>query len=333
MSTTVDTARGLELLRAMVEIRAFEDAVQRLFLSGEVPGTTHLCQGQEAVVVGACEALRPDDVLTCTYRGHGAVLAKGASLEACFAEILGRRDGLCGGKGGSMHLTDANVGALGSFAVIGAGIPVAAGAAWAAQAQGTGGVAATFFGDGTTNIGAWHEAMNLAAIWKLPLVLVCENNLYGEYSPLASTTPIERLVDRAAAYAMPGVRVDGNDVFAVRDAVAEAAARGRAGEGPTFIEAMTYRHSGHSRSDPATYRPEGELEEWLRHDPIDLLRDRLAGEGVGAEAIDSAMEAGRAAVAAAREAALASPQPDPGVLFADVWAGAAPETLSPARVD
>jgi pyruvate dehydrogenase E1 component alpha subunit len=332
VSTTVDTDRGLELLRAMVEIRAFEDAVLRLFLSGEVPGTTHLCQGQEAIVVGACEALRSDDVLTCTYRGHGAVLAKGAALEACFAEILGRRGGLCGGKGGSMHLTDAGVGALGSFAVIGAGIPVAAGAALAAVMQETDRVAITFFGDGTTNIGAFHEAMNLAAIWKLPLILVCENNLYGEYSPLATTTPIERLADRAAAYAMPGVRIDGNDVFAVRDAVAEAAARGRAGEGPTFIEAMTYRHSGHSRSDPATYRPEGELEEWLQRDPIELLRARLAEDGVGEESIESAREAGLAAVAAAREAALASPLPEPSVLFADVYAGPAPETLSPGQV-
>jgi pyruvate dehydrogenase E1 component alpha subunit len=329
VSATVDTARGLALLRAMVEIRAFEDAVQRLFLSGEVPGTTHLCQGQEAVVVGAAEALRPDDVLTCTYRGHGAVLAKGAPLEACFAEILGRRDGLCGGKGGSMHLTDARVGALGSFAVIGAGIPVAAGAAWAAQAQETGGVAAAFFGDGTTNIGAFHEAMNLAAIWKLPLVFVCENNLYGEYSPIAATTPIERLVDRAAAYAMPGVRIDGNDVFAVRDAVAEAAARGRAGEGPTFIEAMTYRHSGHSRSDPATYRPEGELEEWLLRDPIKLLVERLGAEGVPEGEVESAREAGLAAVAAALEAAKASPQPDDAALYSNVWSGPAPETLSP----
>jgi len=267
----------LGLHRRMLEIRAFEDEVQRLFLQNVVRGSTHLYQGQEAVAVGACSVLRAGDTMTCTYRGHGAVLAKGAPADRSLGEILGKADGLCGGKGGSMHLTDVARGILGSFAIVGANLPVTCGAALSARYKGTDAVSLAFFGDGATNIGTFHEALNLAAIWRLPAIFVCENNLYGEYSPIASTTPIERLADRATSYAMASAQVDGNDLLAVRDTVWEAAERGRAGEGPTLIEALTYRQRGHSRTDPAAYRPNGELERWLERDPI-VLFERVLGE-------------------------------------------------------
>jgi acetoin:2,6-dichlorophenolindophenol oxidoreductase subunit alpha len=243
----------LEMLRAMREIRFFEDECARLFADGTVRGTTHLGQGQEAVAVGACRALGDGDSMTCTYRGHGAVLAMGAPMDQAFGELLGKPGGLCRGKGGSMHLTDIRVGALGSQAIVGAHLPIANGIAFEARYRGTNAVHLCFFGDGATNIGAFHEAMNLAALWRLPVVFVCENNLYGEYSPIATTTPIERLTDRAAAYGMPGNRVDGNVVLEIHAAVAAAVARARRGIGPTFVEALTYRHKGHSRTDPASY--------------------------------------------------------------------------------
>ena len=277
-------------LATMHEIRRFEDECHRLFAQGLVRGSTHLMQGQEAVSVGACRALAPGDTMTCTYRGHGALRAMGAPLDRMFGEILGKAQGLCGGKGGSMHLTDVSVGALGSFAVVGAHLPISVGAALAAQHRGEERVSLSFFGDGSTNIGTFHEALNLAAVWKLPAIFMCENNLYGEYSPLAATTPVERLADRADAFAMAKQRVDGNDVAAVHEAVAWARARAVAGEGPTLIEALTYRHKGHSRSDPATYRPAGELEEWLERDPIVLLERALADEGCAAERLAEVRE-------------------------------------------
>jgi acetoin:2,6-dichlorophenolindophenol oxidoreductase subunit alpha len=305
----------------MLEIRFFEDECQRLFARGEVRGTTHLCQGQEAVAVGACRALREGDTMTCTYRGHGAVLAMGAPLAATFGEILGKANGLCGGKGGSMHLADVSVGAIGSHAVVGAHLPIANGAAFAALQRGTGAVHVCFFGDGSTNIGGFHEALNLASLWRLPVIFVCENNLYGEYSPLALTTPIERLADRADSYGMPGLRVDGNQVLGVKEIVGAAAERARGGGGPTLIEAMTYRQSGHSRSDPATYRPEGELEEWLERDPIVLFEKALREEGHAKERIDSVRAEATAAVKAALEEARAWAEPEPEARFDHVWAG------------
>jgi pyruvate dehydrogenase E1 component alpha subunit len=203
------------------------------------------------------------------------------------AEILGKADGVCGGIGGSMHLTDISVGALGSFAIVGAHLPFACGTALAAVYRGTEDVSVAMFGDGTTNIGVFHEAMNLAAIWRLPVVFVCENNLYGEYSPLATTTPVDRLADRAASYAMPARTIDGNDVLAVRAATLEALERARSGDGPTFLEALTYRQRGHSRSDPGAYRPEGELERWLERDPIVLFESALVARGLAdAPALD-----------------------------------------------
>lgn len=312
--------RWFELHRRMLEIRAFEDEVQRLFAQNLVRGSTHLCQGQEAVAVGACSVLQAGDAMTCTYRGHGAVLAMGAPLDRSMAEILGKANGLCGGRGGSMHLTDVERGILGSFAIVGAHLPLATGAALTAQYRGTGAISLTFFGDGTTNIGAFHEALNLASIWRLPVVFVCENNLYGEYSPLALTTPVTRLTDRAAAYAMPAEQVDGNDLALVRDSVERAAARARAGEGPTFVEALTYRQKGHSRTDPGAYRPDGELATWLERDPI-LLFERVLVEAEIAsdEELQTAQDAARAAVREATDRALASPDPAPETRFRNVY--------------
>jgi acetoin:2,6-dichlorophenolindophenol oxidoreductase subunit alpha len=311
----------LGLYRKMLEIRCFEDEVMRLFMQNLVRGSTHLYQGQEAVAVGACSVLRSGDTMTCTYRGHGAVLAMGAPVDRSMAEILGKANGLCQGKGGSMHLTDVSVGALGSFAVVGAHLPFTAGTALAAQYLGTGAVSLAFFGDGTTNIGAFHEALNLAAIWELPAIFVCENNLYGEYSPLATTTPVERLADRAAAYAMASDQVDGNDVLAVRNVAAAAVERARAGKGPTLIEALTYRQKGHSRTDPGAYRPSGELERWLERDPITLFESVLRDRGVAsADELERSRSEVAESVRTATERALSWPDPDPETRFEDVYA-------------
>jgi pyruvate dehydrogenase E1 component alpha subunit len=308
------------LLAAMLRIRNFEDQVKGLFGSGLVRGSTHLCQGQEAVSVGVCSQLTEGDVVSCTYRGHGAVLAAGAELDASFAEILGRDGGLCGGKGGSMHLADFSKGIIGSNAIVGAQLPIAIGAGLGAQYRKTGKVSVAFTGDGSTNIGAFHESLNLAAVWRLPVVIVIENNHYGEYSPLAATTAITRLCDRAASYGIPGIFVDGNDLRAVQRVAAEAFARARRGEGPTLIEADTYRHEGHSRSDPAKYRPEGELEHWLELDPILRFEEAIRiGGAASAEQLESLLADVKAEVKAALERAKSWPEPAPERLYEDVY--------------
>ncbi len=313
-----------DLLGLMWRIRLFENEVKGLFARALVRGSTHLCQGQEATVAGVCTALAPGDTMTCTYRGHGAVLAMGAPLDRCFGEILGRSGGLCGGRAGSMHFADVSRGALGANAIVGANLPITVGAALSAQYLRTGAVSVAFFGDGATNIGAFHESLNLAAVWRLPALFVIENNQYGEYSPLASTTPITRLADRASSYGMPGVQVDGNDVVSVRSVAATAIARARGGGGPTLVEALTYRHEGHSRSDPATYRPAGELESWLARDPIMRLEESLrarAGDGQNPEALIERIRAEAAQdVASALERALSWPEPDLDERFKDVYA-------------
>ncbi|MFZ0384137.1 MAG: thiamine pyrophosphate-dependent dehydrogenase E1 component subunit alpha [Solirubrobacteraceae bacterium] len=319
-TSPIPTEEQLDWLRLMHEIRFFEEECHRMFAQGIVRGSTHLAQGQEAVAVGACKALRQTDTMSCTYRGHGAVIAKGAPLDRSFGEILGKGDGLCGGKGGSMHLTDMSVGAIGSFAIIGAHLPIALGVAHAAQYKGTDDVTLCFFGDGATNIGAFHESLNMASVWKLPVIFVCENNLYGEYSPIASTTPIERLSDRAASYAMPGITIDGNDIDVVHGAVSDAAARARAGEGPTLIEALTYRQKGHSRADPAAYRPAGELERWLERDPITLLAHKLASEGVAPERLEQIARDAEQSVLDALERAKSWPDPAPETRLEHVFA-------------
>jgi TPP-dependent pyruvate/acetoin dehydrogenase alpha subunit len=292
----------------MLEIRLFEEKVQELFMQGEIQGTTHLCQGQEAVSVGAVGALEERDYLTITYRGHGHALAHGMTMEAAFGELMGRTSGCCAGVGGSMHLTDFSRNLIGAFAIIGPSYSVGLGAAMSAKLRGTGAIAMSFCGDGATNIGTFHEALNMASVWQAPIVFVIENNLYGEYSPLRETTPLDDLADRAKAHAMPGVIVDGQDVAAVRETVSTAIDRARAGEGPTLVEAKTYRYRGHSRTDPAKYRAEGELDRWKLRDPIDLLGAQLASEGVLGEDEQAALhERIQTEVDAAAERAAAAP--------------------------
>lgn len=303
-----------QLYRSMVFIRAFENAVQALFARGLVRGSTHLATGQEAVAVGVGDTLEPDDLVFAMYRGHHHCLARGMDAAAAFAEILGRATGVCGGKGGSMHLTDVGKGVMGSYAVVGAHLPIAVGAAWAAQLRGTGQVVACFFGDGTTTIGAFHEAVNMAAVWRLPVVFVCENNLYSEYTPIHEVVPVEHpAADRATAYGIEGVLIDGNDVLAVRDAAATLVERARSGGGPSILEAQTYRQGGHSRSDPGTYRPAEEVEHWLARDPV----VRLAREIGDISPIDEEVSA---QIDAALEEALAAPPPPDDALFMDVFA-------------
>ena len=268
----------VEQLRRMVEIRSVENRIQKLFAEGHVRGSTHLANGQEAVSVGVARSIDPDDVVTCTYRGHGHALALGVTPTGVIGEICGRTIGCAGGLGGSMHLVEPIVGLLPTAAIIGAGMPIACGAAMAARARKNGRIAVSLFGDGGANIGAFHESLNFAAILKLPVVFVCENNLYGEYSRIELTTPVTDIAVRATSYGMPGTIVDGQDVDKVAEAMSEAVARARRGEGPSLIEMKTYRYSGHSRSDPATYRPAGELDAWLKRDPIAIFADRLTAE-------------------------------------------------------
>ena len=267
-------------LERMMEIRSFEDRIKELFAEGVVHGTTHTCQGQEAVSVGIAKVLQPTDQVCCTYRGHGHALALGLTLDAVLGEIMGRTTGAVGGVGGSMHLCDRTVGLLPTSAIVGAGIPIAVGAALTSSMTGDGSVALALFGDGATNIGAFHEGLNLASIWRLPVVFVCENNVYGEYSRFDRTTPIEDLAERGRSYAIPSEIVDGQSLDAVVGAVEHAEERARSGGGPTFLECKTYRYSGHSRADAATYRPEGELDRWLARDPLALYAQQLVGLGV-----------------------------------------------------
>jgi pyruvate dehydrogenase E1 component alpha subunit len=311
----------LAMYEQMAVIRRTEKACYDLFLAGLVKGTTHLASGHEAVAVGASAGLRPDDYVFATYRGHHHAIARGATPEACLAELMQKATGLCKGKGGSMHLTWAPGGMLGSYAIVGAHMPMAVGAAWSARLRGTEQVAVAFFGDGATNIGAFHEALNMASIWKLPVIFVCENNLYMEYTPIGAVTAADHpAADRAPGYRIPAQVIDGNDVVVVREAVATAAARARAGEGPTVIEAETYRHYGHSRTDPAKYRPAEEVERWLKHDPIDVARARLEALGVTPDTIKSVDARADAVVLAAIDAAKNAPAADVNEAFTDVWA-------------
>ena len=252
-----DLSAEIDWFRRMVEIRLFENKTQELFMQGKVEGTTHLCQGQEGAILGAVAAMAPDDYMTITYRGHGHALARGMPMEAAFGELMGRSGGCCGGVGGSMHFTDVSLGLLGAFAIVGAGLPVALGAAMSSKRLGSGRVAVAFCGDGATNIGTFHETLNMAAVWSAPIVFVVENNLYGEYTPIRDTTPLDDLADRAASYSMPGIVVDGQRVDLVYAEVAAAIERARAGDGPTMVEAKTYRYSGHSRTTPPSTGPPG----------------------------------------------------------------------------
>jgi TPP-dependent pyruvate/acetoin dehydrogenase alpha subunit len=320
-SIALDAGSLIVLYDQMTLIRQTEKAAHDLFLAGLVKGTTHLAAGHEAVAVGASAALHPDDYVFATYRGHHHAMARGATPAECLGELMSKASGLCGAKGGSMHLTKASAGMLGSYAIVGAHLPIAAGAAWSAKIRGSGQVAVAFFGDGATNIGAFHEALNIAAVWALPVLFVCENNLYMEYTPIGSVTAVANpAADRAPAYSIPAEIVDGNDVLAVAEAVAKAAERARNGGGPAILEARTYRHFGHSRTDPATYRPAEEVQAWLKRDPLIVARARLAELGVPAETADEADERAARIVAEAVAAAKAAPYPDPAEALTDMWA-------------
>jgi TPP-dependent pyruvate/acetoin dehydrogenase alpha subunit len=317
----IGAAELLRLYQQMAVIRLTEKAAHDLFLQGLVKGTSHLAAGHEAVAVGTSAALRPTDYVFATYRGHHHAMARGATPEECLAELMSKATGLCGAKGGSMHLTKASKGMLGSYAIVGAHLPIAAGAAWSARLRGTSEVSVAFFGDGATNIGAFHEALNLASVWALPVLFICENNLYMEYTAIGSVTPVAHpAADRAPAYNLPAEVIDGNDVVAVRDTVARAAERARSGGGPTIIEAMTYRHFGHSRTDPGAYRPAEEVQQWLKHDPLEVAKARLWQLGVPPGQVTGADEAAAAVVRQAVAAARAAPGPDPAGAMADVWA-------------
>jgi acetoin:2,6-dichlorophenolindophenol oxidoreductase subunit alpha len=309
------SARGLEpaalraCRRTMVRIRAFEERVQQLFLQGEIPGTTHLYIGQEAVATGVETALRPDDYVAATYRGHGHALARGVDTEALAAEMLGRATGVCGGRAGSMNVIDLDRGLLGSFGIIGGTVAAATGVGL--SIKGSGRVVVPYFGDGTTNHGYFHECLNFAKVFDLPVVFVCENNGYGEFTPWLQVTAGGDLGARARVFDIPAERVDGMDVREVAAAAGAAVARARAGEGPQFVEAVTYRFAGHSRSDPGAYRPPGELERWKQRDPLLLSRTALIEEGLPAGDVDADEQTVRDQVAAAFEAALAAPFPEP----------------------
>jgi pyruvate dehydrogenase E1 component alpha subunit len=324
--TTVDAAKVeaaelLDLYEQMAVIRGTEEAAQKLFLAGLVKGTTHLAAGHEAVAVGASAALHDDDYVFATYRGHHHAIARGASPEACLAELMSKATGLCKAKGGSMHLTLAERNMMGSYAIVGSHLPMAVGAAWSATIRGTDQLAVAFFGDGATNIGAFHEALNLAAVWKLPVIFVCENNLYMEYTPIGAVTAVANpAADRAPAYSLPAEVIDGNDVLVVRDAVARAAELARSGGGPTVLEARTYRHFGHSRTDPAKYRPEEEVRSWLARDPLTLCRARMTGLGVDDQTVSQVDERVGRTVNDAIEGAKAAPDADPADALTDVWA-------------
>jgi TPP-dependent pyruvate/acetoin dehydrogenase alpha subunit len=290
-------------------IRLFEQEIHRLFLKGEVHGTTHLSSGQEAVPVGVCSALEPDDYIAGTYRGHGHALAKGTDPEALAAEMLGRATGVCGGRAGSMNVIDLERGLVGCFGIVGGSIAAATGAALSAQRQGR--VAVAFFGDGATNQAYFHECLNFAKVLDLPAVFVCENNFYGEFTPMAAVTAGGSITARAAAFAIPAQLVDGNDLWAVRDAALDAVDRARSGGGPTLLECQTYRHFGHSKSDPGAYRPKDEVERWMGRDPLNLARDRFIEQGVPEEEVDAAEQSARDHLEKAIEAARAAPYPDP----------------------
>jgi acetoin:2,6-dichlorophenolindophenol oxidoreductase subunit alpha len=320
-AVAADQAVRLDIYRMMQEARLFEKRVHDLFLEGLVKGTSHLALGQEAVAAGYAAALQPDDLVYCTYRGHVHTLLRGAPMDLLMAELLGRATGICGGKGGSMHLTDVSKGAMGSYAIVGAHLPIAAGAAWAAQERGTGQVVVCFFGDGTANIGAFHEALNFAVVWNLPVVFVCENNLYMEYTPIRSVTAVEHpAADRASAYGLEPIIADGNDADVMFEVASRTVDRARDGGGPSLIEAKTYRQGGHSRADPGKYRPDEEVAEWLARDPIPTFRRRLLDDDVDEAALEKIDREAEAAVDRATEAARSAPPPDPSSLETEVWA-------------
>ncbi len=313
--------KQLELYRLMKSCRVMEQRIHDLFMQNLVKGTSHLGLGQEAIAAGFAAGLNPDDYSFCTYRGHNHTLLRGVSMTAILGEMMGRECGLLKGKGGSMHLMDVEKGAMGSYAIIGAHMPIAAGAAWSAQYRKSGQVAVCFFGDGTTNIGAFHEAINFAAVWKLPVVFVCENNLYMEYTPIGEVTAVENpAADRASAYGLEPIAIDGNDVELVHAVANAAFKRARDGDGPSLIEAKTYRHGGHSRADPGKYRPDEEVEAWKARDPVVMYREKLLAAGIKEEELAAIDQEQEDRIDRAEEVARASGPPPVEIAETDVWA-------------
>jgi pyruvate dehydrogenase E1 component alpha subunit len=310
-----------EMYKKMLEIRYFEEKVFELYGQNLVPGTIHLYAGEEAVAVGVCSGLRKDDYITSTHRGHGHCIAKGADLKRTMAEILGKKTGYCKGKGGSMHIADFNIGMLGATAVVGAGLPIAVGAGLSAKLRKTDQVVACFFGEGASNQGTFHESINMASAWSLPVIFVCENNLYAMGTRQSRIMNIENIADRAAAYGIPGVTVDGNDVLAVFEASQKAVDQARSGAGPTLIECKTYRHKGHSRVDPAKYRPKEEVEQWLANDPLKRFRTTLQqNENFSQAEVQKIEENVAAEIEEAVRFAVESPYPAPEEALEDVYA-------------
>jgi pyruvate dehydrogenase E1 component alpha subunit len=317
----VEPSQQIALYTQMVRMRRFEKRAYDLFLQNLVKGTSHLSLGQEAIAAGFGEAMEDGDYTFATYRGHAHTLARGASMTGVMGELLGRSCGLLSGKGGSMHLTDVERGVMGSYAIVGAHLTIALGAAWSAVYRKEPRVAVAFFGDGTTNIGAFHESVNLAAVWKLPVVFVCENNLYMEYTSIHDVTPVESpAADRAAAYGLERILIDGNDADAVYLTAREVLARARSGGGPSLVEARTYRSGGHSRADPGKYRPDEEVAAWAAYDPITVYRTRLLARGFAEADLASVDELADADVETATDEAKASPPPGEELLMSDVWA-------------
>jgi pyruvate dehydrogenase E1 component alpha subunit len=313
--------RLIEMLRTMLLIRAFEEKADELFALGRVHGTMHLSMGQEAVPTGVCAALSPDDYILSTHRGHGHCLAKGADVRRMMAEFLGKETGYCRGRGGSMHIADVESGNLGANGIVGGGLPIATGVGLSIQMRRTGQVCVAFFGDGAANEGAFHESLNLASIWRLPVVFVCENNQYAMSMPVQASMNIERISARAAAYGIPGDTVDGMDVLVVYEAAKAATSRARSGEGPSLLECVTYRYKGHSKSDAQRYRTRETVEAWRERDPIKLFRAMVLTEGLlAADAAERLEQEARAAVEDALRFAEASPEPDPATLLEGVYA-------------
>jgi acetoin:2,6-dichlorophenolindophenol oxidoreductase subunit alpha len=316
----MNVADGLELYERMCFLRYFEERADALYRQGLIHGPAHLGLGQEAIAVGAASVLRPGDCSLGTYRGHAHALARGAPPDAVMAELLGRAGGICGGKGGSMHITSVEHGYYGSYAIVGAHLPIACGLAWAAKIRRTGQVTVCFFGDGTTNIGAFHEALNLAAVWRLPVVFVCENNWYMEYTPISEVIPVELpAADRAAAYGLDRVVVDGNDVAAVQRVVGDAVTAARSGQGPSLIEAQTYRLKGHSVADGGAYRPAEEVAKWRERDPLLRTRAALAAAGTDTAKLDEIDARIKAEVSDLAKQVLARPAPEGSSAWTDVW--------------
>ena len=321
LNDDIGEAVRLELYHSQVVIREAEQRAYDLFLQNLVKGTSHLSLGQEAIAAGFATAMKPGDLTFATYRGHAHTLARGVPVEKVLGELMQRDNGLMRGKGGSMHLMSTEHGVMGSYAIIGAHLPIACGAAWRAQYKGDKDVSVCFFGDGTTNIGAFHEALNFAVVWKLPVIFVCENNLYMEYTPIADVTAVPSPAgDRAGAYGLPKIVIDGNDADAVYREAIKAYDKARSGGGPSLIECLTYRHSGHSRADPAKYRPEGELEKWKEHDPVKIYRERLQQFGVKDDVIAEIDASIRKEIDDATEACKAAPSPPLDIITTDVYA-------------